>query len=160
LSRINDSVSVKIGWHNGYGKHLIDIYADFCGVRPGNVFIKKEEFTLPYKPKEYITIHTGSSLDIKNYDYLQSLVAYSKLPVVHVGGEKDPGLFGVFDITGKTTPQELAFVIAGSKCHIGVDSLPAHIAGVMGTDVITLFGATFVNSCSPIRNEDEFVGVN
>ena len=145
--------------HNGYGKHLMDVYADMCGVKAGNVFIeKKKPETLKLNEldweSDFITVHTGTSLAIKNYYNMQGLIKYCRLPIVHVGGKEDPPLnnimqHGVYDLRGQTSPQELAWILSKSKLHIGMDSFPAHVAAAVGTDCVTLFGSTFDRNCIP-----------
>jgi len=140
--------------HNGYGKHLMDVYADMCGVKAGDVYLEKKSLENVQLDgfdweADFITVHTGTSLDIKNYYNMQGLVEYCNLPIVHVGGKEDPSLTDVFDLRGETTPQELAWVISQSKLHIGMDSFPGHVAAAVGTDCVTLFGSTFDRNCIP-----------
>ena len=139
--------------HNGYGKHLMDVYADMCSVEPGDVFISQErpKFEEPSFgwDSKFITVHTGTSLAIKNHYNMQALVKYSKVPILHVGGPNDPPLKHVTSLLGKTSPQELAWILARSSLHIGMDSFPGHVAAAVGTDCVTLFGATFDKNCIP-----------
>lgn len=46
----------------------------------------------------------------------------------------------VFNLTGKTTLGELAGVLTRSSIHLGVDSAAPHIAAVVGTPTITIYG--------------------
>jgi len=46
----------------------------------------------------------------------------------------------VFNFTGKTTLGELAGVLSRSSLHLGVDSAAPHIAAVVGTPTITIYG--------------------
>jgi predicted lipopolysaccharide heptosyltransferase III len=46
----------------------------------------------------------------------------------------------VFNLTGKTTLSELASVLSRSSLHLGVDSAAPHIAAVVGTPTITIYG--------------------
>jgi len=137
--------------HNGYGKHLLNTYADVCGVEPGEIKIRRDKPAVEL-PIKYMTIHTGSSLDIKNYDHWEAVIHYIKIPIVQVGSMKDFPVSSSIDLRGKTTPQELAYVLEGSTVHLGVDSFPAHVAGVVGTKSVVLWGSTWHNLCGPIRN--------
>ncbi len=46
----------------------------------------------------------------------------------------------IFNLTGKTTLDELAGVLSLSSLHVGVDSAAPHIAAAVGTPTITIYG--------------------
>ena len=46
----------------------------------------------------------------------------------------------IFNLTGKTTLDELAGVLSLSSLHVGVDSAAPHIAAAVGTATITIYG--------------------
>jgi heptosyltransferase-3 len=46
----------------------------------------------------------------------------------------------IFNLTGKTTLDELAAVLRLSDLHVGVDSAAPHIAAAVGTPTITIYG--------------------
>ena len=46
----------------------------------------------------------------------------------------------IFNLTGKTTLDELAGVLRLSSLHVGVDSAAPHIAAAVGTPTITIYG--------------------
>ena len=46
----------------------------------------------------------------------------------------------IFNLTGKTTLDELAGVLSLSSLHLGVDSAAPHIAAAVGTPTITIYG--------------------
>jgi len=48
----------------------------------------------------------------------------------------------IFNLTGKTTLDELAGVLHLSGLHVGVDSAAPHIAAAVGTPTITIYGPT------------------
>lgn len=142
--------------HNGHGDHILKQYAAMCGVKPGRVKIAMDyengSRKMPSFP--FITVHTGSSLDLKNYDYFQEVIKYIKphIGVVQVGSPNDPSLKNVIDMRGQTTVQELAAIVGTSQLHIGVDSFPGHLAAALSTDVVALFGATFPQIYGPSQN--------
>jgi ADP-heptose:LPS heptosyltransferase/glycosyltransferase involved in cell wall biosynthesis len=150
--------------HNGYGKHLVDVYADMCAVEAGDVSISQKEPECEQLKdfdwgSDFITIHTGTSLEIKNHYNMQGLIKYCKVPVIHVGGKDDPPIAAfarahkpespLISLLGQTSPQELAWILARSKLHIGMDSFPGHVAAAVETDCVTLFGSTFDHNCIP-----------
>ena len=48
----------------------------------------------------------------------------------------------IFNLTGKTSLEELAGVLSLSGLHVGVDSAAPHIAAAVGTPTITIYGPT------------------
>ena len=48
----------------------------------------------------------------------------------------------IFNLSGKTTLDELAGVLRRSSLHVGVDSAAPHIAAALGTPTITIYGPT------------------
>jgi len=48
----------------------------------------------------------------------------------------------IFNLTGKTTLEELAGVLSLSGLHVGVDSAAPHIAAAVGAPTITIYGPT------------------
>jgi lipopolysaccharide heptosyltransferase II len=69
--------------------------------------------------------------------------------LVVVGGRRDRALgeeilagLGGANLAGRTTPSELAAVLAQCELLIGIDSGPMHVAAAMGRPVVGLFGPT------------------
>ena len=61
--------------------------------------------------------------------------------VVLVGGTGDWQLPCDLDLRGKTNTQELATIMLGAKFFVGIDSMPMHIAQIMGTPGVVFFGS-------------------
>jgi ADP-heptose:LPS heptosyltransferase len=53
------------------------------------------------------------------------------------------------DFTGETTLDELAALLASSKCVVTNDSGPMHIAQALGMSVVSIFGPTDPGRCGP-----------
>ncbi len=53
------------------------------------------------------------------------------------------------NLSGQTTPSELAAVVAKCDLLIGIDSGPMHVAAAMGTPVVGLFGPTDPSRTGP-----------
>jgi heptosyltransferase-3 len=55
--------------------------------------------------------------------------------------ELKPRLRGEYlDLCGQLTLKELGALVAAARLLIGVDSMPVHLAGAVGTPVVVLFG--------------------
>jgi lipopolysaccharide heptosyltransferase II len=86
-------------------------------------------------------------------DLAEALVRARGVRLVVVGGERDrhlgdavlsalPGSAGAGNLVGRTTPYELAAVLAQCDLLIGIDSGPMHLAAALGKPVVALFGPT------------------
>jgi heptosyltransferase-3 len=58
----------------------------------------------------------------------------------------------IFNLTGKTTLDELAGVLSLSSLHAGVDSAAPHIAAAVGTPTITIYGPSDWRDWAPQGN--------
>ena len=58
----------------------------------------------------------------------------------------------IFNLTGKTTLDELAGVLSLSSLHVGVDSAAPHIAAAVGTPTITIYGPSDWRDWAPQGN--------
>ena len=56
----------------------------------------------------------------------------------------------VYNLTGRTTLDELAGVLRLSSLHMGVDSAAPHIAGAVGTPTITIYGPSDWRDWAPV----------
>jgi len=87
--------------------------------------------------------------------------------LVVVGAERDRPLGdeilagldspGRANLSGRTTPAELAAVLARCDLLIGIDSGPMHVAAAMGTPVVGLFGPTDPARTGPMGEGHEII---
>jgi ADP-heptose:LPS heptosyltransferase len=137
--------------HGGYGKSLAEVYADDCGVALGEYWCptKRPEFDIPM---EYITFHPGSGTGEQSarwYERWEEVVSEITIPVVQIGTENEPLIEGCVDLRGKTNYAELHHVIQNAKAHLGIDSYPMHIAAILATPIVTIWGNTFPSATGP-----------
>ena len=136
--------------HNGFGPWLGQAYANMCNVKFGNMWLGEDDSIFQSEgafanlPEKYITVHSQTRTDPKDWDYFdETLEKIKNIDVVQVGGKKDREVKNTIDLRGRTTPQQLHSVIKGSAMHFGGDSFPMHVAGLAGTPTIALFGGTY-----------------
>lgn len=97
-------------------------------------------------PNRYIVVHPYARHETRQYpvSYFRELCSrlHSVVPVVIVGlaGDKRLELDGITQLQGRLTLTQLAYLIARSAGFTGVESGPAHIAGMLGVPTVTLFG--------------------
>jgi ADP-heptose:LPS heptosyltransferase/glycosyltransferase involved in cell wall biosynthesis len=136
--------------HNGHGDWLGKVYADMCtGVEFGNTWIAEEPIEeRPGEsidlPEKFITVHSQTLQDPKDYDYMQEVIdKIENIDKIQIGGPKDKPLKGTTDFRGKTSPQQLAWLMHRATMHLGLDSFPMHIAAHVGIPAIIMFGGTY-----------------
>jgi len=86
--------------------------------------------------------------------------------LVVVGGETDRALADEImtgsgvpacNLAGRTTPSQLAAVLARCDLLIGIDSGPMHVAAAMGRPVVALFGPTHPGRTGPLGEGHEII---
>jgi len=146
--------------HGGLGESLGVTYGHLCNLNltdneiQDGMFIDFEE--VEGLPAQFVTFHGKTTQDPKDYSNWNAVFArLSGLPIVQIGGKDEPLLEhpDVVDMRGKTTPQQLAYIISKAKLHIGLDSFPAHVANAVGTKSVLVYGGTYARQ-GGILNSD------
>ena len=115
--------------------NLTSIYANYCGVKVSD---KPHEFPSLYypTPQKYITIHSGSNNNNKNYDYYNEVISLiidsldkEDIQIIQIGIGSDQKLDNCLDFRGLSDIKQTAFIIENSLLHIGNDSLWLQLAG-------------------------------
>lgn len=115
--------------------NLTSIYANYCGVKLSD---KPHDFPSLYfpTPSKYITIHSGSSNQNKNYDYYNEVVSLisnslreNEIEIIQIGTESDVKVENCIDLRGATDIKQTAFIIENSLLHVGNESLWLQLAG-------------------------------
>ena len=140
---------LRLGREEAASKKMKQVLEDYCG------------------PQGVIAVHTGTSHSLKrwpaeNYAQLcRGIQVRRKYRVVFVGGPEETGpVEGILrrlddaalDLTGKTSWQELAALLADErvKTLVSSDSGPVHIAWILGKPVVALY-ARGVPGSDPVR---------
>lgn len=166
----------------GQGRLLAEEFANHCNVQLGDYFIEQDHkgaFDLlgdlcsypvndpdgGYSVQDYVTFHPGSGKgqwegrgyrDWKEmFHNLKKL--FPTLKVVQVGMVDEPLLEQTdLDLRGKTTPQQLAFIVANARLHIGIDSFTMHLAASLGTPLVAIFGCSYAAATGPwVKNPEK-----
>ena len=134
--------------------HLVEVYAKDLGVKVGKPNIQKHYF--PISHEKYITIHVDTNIQPKQYDYWDvclGLIApklrelgYS---IIQIGAKEDETLNGVDEHVKRCSYRHTNYIISKSKLHLGIDSLPIHIASVYDIPIIALYSHTYKETCYP-----------
>ena len=143
--------------------HILEAYSTSCGLKIDKPFISEKFYAIP--ADKYITIHTGDGkYDSRNYSYWQDVVdflsvflAKEGISIVQVGGEKDPSLKNLINSNGRTSINQLAFILKNSLLHLGIDSLPIHLASSYGKKIVALYSNVPSQNSGPYWSEKKDV---
>lgn len=140
--------------YNPHGEHILsgnfnsgdvrlyEMYPYFCKVEADDMFIEQVKPEIDLPDGDYIVVQTsGGATNIRTYKHMDLVLKGLGLQVVHMGSVIDLACHGVaFDLRGKLTWREAAWVMARAKAAVVIDSFPAHLAGALGTPVVVLYG--------------------
>jgi len=137
--------------HGGKGESLGVTYAHLCNLTMTDEEISQKMYIALEKPnvelpETYITFHAKTTQDPKDYERWDEVFEQLQgITVVQVGNADEPLIKyeNVIDLRGKTTPQQLAYIIKHAKLHLGLDSFPAHVASAVETPSVILYGGTY-----------------
>jgi len=135
--------------------HLAEEYAKSCGVKIGKPVLKPHYF--PVLHDQYITIHNDKKVQAKEYNMWSDVLSLLKpklknIKVIQIGAFGEETIEGVdFHIPTQSLKQS-AYIIENSLAHVGIDSVPVHIASALDKPVVGIYAHTYANTCSPLWN--------
>lgn len=143
--------------------HILEAYSTSCGLKIDKPFMIEKFHALT--TDKYITIHTGDGkFDSRTYDYWQDVVDFLSnflkphgIDIIQVGSDKDKNLQNIINSNGKTDMGHLAYIIKNSLLHVGIDSLPVHMASGYGKKIVALYSNTPPQNSRPYWSKDEDV---
>jgi ADP-heptose:LPS heptosyltransferase len=59
----------------------------------------------------------------------------------------------VLDLTGRTTPLQLAALLGKASLYVGADTGPTHVASAIGTPIVGLYGPVHPSKTGPLRSD-------
>lgn len=128
--------------------HLIERYALSTGLKIDNPYIHTPFY--PVVADKYVVFHTSAKDNLRDYDYwkevkamLDPLFKKHDLKTVQIGLEKDPSVNCDIDLRGKTTINQMAYVIKNCDYFIGVDSFPAHLSGFYDKKMLSIYANSY-----------------
>ena len=125
---------------------LLSTYSSYMGVIPSDKpDINTQVFPLP--PEPFVTLHVSDGkIPAKFFDYWPDVVKFIKPVLNHfgykiyqIGGESDPLIRECDANYLGLSYQQSAYIQQQSLLHIGVDSLPCHIASAFGKKIVALY---------------------
>lgn len=144
--------------------HLIQEYAKSLGVKIGKP--KLVDHYYPTLHDKYITIHTDDKIDSKNYEYfpqvinlLKPLLQKNGYKIYQIGGPQDPRLQNVDGTFLNLNYKQSSYLIKNSSLHIGIDSLPIHIASLYDIPIVVLYSHIYASNAYPFWSTKEKVKI-
>ncbi len=143
--------------------HILEAYSTSCGLKIDKPFMIEKFHGLT--TDKYITIHTGDGkFDSRTYDYWQDVVDFMSnflkpegIDIIQIGSKDDKNLQNVFNTNGKTSVNHLAYIIKNSLLHVGIDSLPVHIASSYNKKIVALYSNVPSQNSAPYWSKPEDV---
>tara|TARA_R100000231_G_scaffold76174_2_gene59311 strand:+ start:1934 stop:3058 length:1125 start_codon:yes stop_codon:yes gene_type:complete len=136
--------------------HLAEEYAKSCGVKIGKPILKPHYF--PILHDKYITIHNDKKVQSKEYDMWPDVIELLKkvlgdIKIIQIGAHGEESIQGVDQHIPTTSLKQAAFIIKKSLGHVGIDSVPVHIASALDKPVVGIYAHTYASTCEPLWNE-------
>lgn len=133
--------------------HLVEVYAKDLGVKIGKPHFKPHFF--PILEDNYITIHNDSKVKSKDYDYWEDVISIVKkeapeINFIQIGSGGEPKIKNVKKFAATTSIKQSAYIIKNSLMHVGIDSLPVHIASSFDKPIVAIYAHTYPSTCCPV----------
>lgn len=139
--------------------HIVESYSLNTGLKIGKPFIYKKFFPLPFDGK-YITFQPFTKGTAKNYKYWQDVldIIYPTLKredirIVQLGLPNEGKIEGAYDLRGKTSLNQAAYIISNAMLHLGGDSCCTHFASGEGKKIVSLYSIMSYKNCGPYWSE-------
>ena len=133
--------------------HLVEVYAKDLGVKIGEPYLKPHYF--PVLEENYVTVHNDSQVQSKGYDYWEEVILIIKktlpdIKFIQIGNGKEPRIKNVDRFISTSSVKQSAYIIKNALMHMGIDSLPVHIASSFDKPIVSIYGHTHASTCSPV----------
>lgn len=107
----------------------------------------------PVDTRQKIVLHNDPVTDVRkgwSWERVRTLVQQLGAENVVLIGNTGEVVPGTIDLRGKTSLSEVAALISGCRCYIGIDSGPMWIAGSLQVPTIGLYGTDYIAAYSAI----------
>ncbi len=135
--------------------HILEAYSTSSGLKIDKPFILDRFFAVP--AEKYITLHTGDGkFGSRTYDYWQDVADFLNkflsphgISIVQIGANEDKKLQNIICLNGKTSISQTAYILKNSLCHVGIDSLPIHLASHYEKKIVGLYSNAPAQNSAP-----------
>lgn len=134
--------------------HLIEEYAKSLGVKIGKPVLVDHYYPSIYD--RYITIHNDDKFDSRNYEYFPQVINLIKpilhennIKIIQVGSSENPKLINVDGVLINLNLKQSSYILKNSLLHVGIDSLPVHIASMYNIPIVALYSNVNLKNSQP-----------
>ena len=125
--------------------HIAEEYAKSLGCRIGTPVLEPHFF--PVTSGKYITFHTNAKkAPAKHYDFwgvvfllIKDKLKDEGIDIIQTGGPEDPTYPECDHSHLGCSFKQMSYVIKNAELHLGIDSLPMHIASAFNKNSGTFF---------------------
>lgn len=143
--------------------NLLERAALDTGLKITKSTITEHFFPLPFS--DYVVLQADARFESRKYEYwvevltlIGPILGAKGIQIVTVGAPGELILNGTHSLVGKTTINQLAYVIKHSKLVFGPDSLSLHLAGVYDVPLVGLYPNMYHEQSQPyFGNKDKQV---
>ena len=134
--------------------HILEVYAKDLGVKAtGKPEMQKHFY--PNTFEKYITFHCDTKIQSKQYDYwdvvlhiVKPFLDQNEIKIIQTGAPDLTRINGV-DKVFTVNKKNLNYLISKSLLHVGIDSMPVHIASAFSKKIVALYSHTYKETCYP-----------
>jgi len=134
--------------------HLVEQYSLAMGARIDKPFIETNYYPLPFD--KYIVVENGADIKSRIYGMWSDVILGIKphleernIAVVQIGHKDSELIPGTFDLRGRTTTTQQAFLLKNSMLHCSTNDLLLDIASSFNVPVVGMYGNTFAEVARP-----------
>ena len=142
--------------------HILEAYASNTCLKIDKPFIYEKYY--PVGCDRYITLHSPCKFPSRKYDHWDSVTRLLKpvldkadIEIIQVGAKEEKRIKYTEDLLGKTSFNQMAYVMKRALLHVGVDSLPIHLASGFGKKIVGLYSNMYACHSRPYWSKDEDV---
>ena len=136
--------------------HIAEEYAKSLGCRIGTPVLEPHFF--PVTSGKYITFHTNAKkAPAKHYDFwgvvfllIKDKLKDEGIDIIQTGGPEDPTYPECDHSHLGCSFKQMSYVIKNAELHLGIDSLPMHIASAFNKKIVALFSNLYIENASPL----------
>tara|TARA_B100000287_G_scaffold434488_2_gene499075 strand:+ start:616 stop:1818 length:1203 start_codon:yes stop_codon:yes gene_type:complete len=146
--------------------HLVESFALNTGLRIGKPEIIDKFIPLAFQDS-YITLQPQGAFPCRKYDYWNEVIEILKpvlldnhIQVVQLGKKDEDGVVGAYDMRGKTTFCQAAYLIKNALLHVGVDSFGIHFASGYNKKIVGLYSNMLPENSGPYWSNSNDVRIH
>jgi len=142
--------------------HLIEEYAKCCGVDIDKPIIKEHFYPVVFD--KFITLHVDAKDQARSYSHwgivlqlLNKPLSENGIKIIQIGSEIKEKMAFVDKVINDCSYKNSFYIIKKSLLHLGINSLPVHIASVYNKKIVNIFGNLYPECAGPYWSDKKDV---